>query len=99
MQAPTACIFGFPAATSRSTNALRRGWNRIAVSVGRSSALRSRASPAWDSRVRLRTLVPLRHARGASPHAAAADAALGSRRCMRLIRPPGSPRQRKQNTI
>src|SRR3954470_12121860 len=79
MQAPTACIFGLPAATSRSKNPLSRGLKRMAVSVGRYSALRSRALPAFDSRVRLRTEVPLRNSRGAKPQAAAADSAEGSR--------------------
>src|SRR5262249_36680258 len=57
----------------------RRELKRIAVSVGRYRALRSRALPALDSRVRLRTLGPLRYLRGASPQAAAADSARGSR--------------------
>jgi hypothetical protein len=51
--------------------------NQIAVSVGRSRAWRSRALPALDSRVRLRTLVPLRYARGAKPQALVALAAGG----------------------
>src|SRR5262245_21106213 len=79
MHAPTACIFGFPALTRRSTNPLSRGLKRMAVSVGRYSALRSRALPALDSRVRLLTEVPLRNSRGASPQDAAADSADGRR--------------------
>jgi hypothetical protein len=79
MHAPMACIFGFPAPTSRSKNPLRTGLNRTAVCVGRNSAWRSRAFPAFDRRVRLRTLVPERNARGASPQAAA-EAAPSRRR-------------------
>src|SRR5262249_38987543 len=41
--APTACIRGWPAATRRPKKPLRRGLKRMAVSVGRYSALRSRA--------------------------------------------------------
>lgn len=67
MHAPTACILGLPAATSRSKNPLRSGLNRTAVRVGRYSAFRSRAFPALLSRVRPRTLLPLLNSRGASP--------------------------------
>src|ERR671929_929254 len=79
MHAPTAAIFAFPAPTNRAYSALSRGLKRIAVRVGRYSALRSRALPALDSRVRLRTLTPERNSRGARPAAAAADWADGSR--------------------
>ena len=72
MHAPTAAIRGFPAAVSRSKNPRRTGLNRIAVRVGRNSALRSRAFPALLSRVFFRTLVPDRNSRGASPAYAAA---------------------------
>src|SRR5262249_22442037 len=77
MQAPTACILGLPALTRRSKNPWRRGLKRIAVSVGKYRAWRSRALPALDSRVRFLTDVPLRCSRGASPAEAAADWALG----------------------
>jgi hypothetical protein len=76
MHAPTACIVGFPAATSLSKNPLRAGLDRIAGRVGRSRAVRSRGLPAFDSRVRLRTDLPL-----VNGHRL--------KRCMRLIRPPG----------
>src|SRR5581483_1648229 len=79
MHAPTACILGFPAATSRSKNPLRTGLNWIAVRVGRYGAFRSRAFPDLDSRVRPRTLDPLLNSRGDSPQYAAADWALGTR--------------------
>ena len=46
MYAPTACIFAFPASTSRSKKPRRRGLNRTAVWVGRNSAFRRRAFPA-----------------------------------------------------
>jgi hypothetical protein len=74
MHAPTACIFGFPAATSRSKNPRRVGLNRIPVNVGRYSDFRSRAFPAFDSRVRPRTLDPLLNSRRDSPQYAAAAA-------------------------
>lgn len=67
MHAPRAAIRGLPAATGRSKNALTTGLNRIAVSVGSYSALRSRGLPALESRVRLRTVAPLRNSPGASP--------------------------------
>src|SRR5882757_8889485 len=79
MHAPTACIFGFPAANSFSKNPLRTGLNRIAVRVGRYSAFRSRAFPALLSRVRPRTLDPLLNSRGDSPQYAAAAWADGTR--------------------
>jgi hypothetical protein len=79
MHAPMACIFGLPASTSRWKNLARTGLNRTAVWVGRNSAFRSRAFPALLSRVRFRTLAPLRNSRGASPQYAAALWALGSR--------------------
>src|SRR5204862_4053168 len=75
MHAPTACIRGLPAATSRSKNALRTGLNRMAVSVGRYSAARSRALPAFDSRVCFLTDLPLVNSLGAGPQYAAADSA------------------------
>src|SRR5262245_9740332 len=78
MHAPTAAIFALPAATSRSSSAWSRGFKRIAVSAGRYSALRSRALPALDSRVRFRTVVPERYCRGASPAEAAACSAEGN---------------------
>jgi len=61
MHAPTAGILGFPHAASRSKNPLGGGLNRIAVRVGRYRAFRPRAFPAFDSRVRPRTLDPLRN--------------------------------------
>src|SRR5262245_34606707 len=67
MQAPTACSFGFPAALSLPKNPWRRGLQRMAVRVGRYSAWRRRAFPAFDSRVRWRTLDPERNSRGANP--------------------------------
>src|SRR5262249_10763388 len=73
--APPACILGLPAATSRSKNARRTGLNRMALRVGRSSALRSLALPALESRVCLRTDSPLWNSLGASPQYAAADSA------------------------
>src|SRR5436190_16503873 len=79
MHAPTACFFGFPAATKRSKNPLRTGLNRTAVSVGRYRAFRSRAFPDFDSRVRPRTLDPLLNSRGDSPQYAAAAWADGTR--------------------
>src|SRR5262245_37371278 len=71
MHAPTACIFAFPAATSRPKNPWRRRSNWIAVGVGRSRAVHSRALPASETRVRWRTLLPERYSRGASPQASA----------------------------
>jgi hypothetical protein len=62
-----ACIFGLPAATSRSKNLRRRGLNRTAVWVGRKRAWRRRGLPDFDSRVRFRTLVPLVNSRRDSP--------------------------------
>lgn len=79
MHAPMACIFGLPAAISRLKNPARRGLNRTAVCVGRNSALRGRGLPAFDSRVFLRTPVPLVYSRGESPRYAAADWALDRR--------------------
>src|SRR5206468_3442557 len=67
MHAPTACILGLPAATSRSKSPLRRGLNRMAVRVGRYRAARSRAFPAFDSRVYFLTDLPLVNSLGASP--------------------------------
>src|SRR5262245_21312689 len=84
MHAPTACIFGFAppsrlGSVSLRKNAPRSGLNLTAVWVGRNSALRSRAFPAFDSRVLLRTLVPLLNSRGDRPQYAAALSAEGSR--------------------
>src|SRR5437762_603071 len=75
MHAPTACIRGLPAATGREKNALRTGLNRMAVGVGRYSAARGRALPAFDSRVCFLTDLPLVNSLGASPRYAAADSA------------------------
>jgi hypothetical protein len=67
--APTACLLLLPAATSRAKNPWRRELQRVAVSVGRYSALRSRALPALVSRLlldrRAATVLPRRQpARG-----------------------------------
>ncbi len=78
MQAPTAALLAFPAPTRRSYSDLITGLKRMAVSAGRYSALRSRALPALDSRVRLRTVVPDCYCRGASPAKAAACCAGGT---------------------
>ncbi len=72
MHAPTACILGLPAATSRSKKPARTGLNRTAVRVGRYRAFRSRAFPDLLSRVRPRTLAPLLNSRGDRPQYAAA---------------------------
>jgi hypothetical protein len=53
--------------------------NRAAVNAGRYKALRRLALPAFDSRVRFFTLVPLRYSRGASPADAAACCADANR--------------------
>src|SRR2546421_629847 len=90
MHAPTACTFGFPAATRRSKNPWRTGLNRTAVSVGRYRAFRSRAFPDFDSRVRPRTLDPLLNSRGDSPQYAAAAWADGTRSRAGRVHPPAS---------
>jgi hypothetical protein len=61
MHAPTAAIRALPAPAGRSTSALSRGLKRIAVRVGRESAVRSRRFPAFDRpvcRLPARHLVP-----------------------------------------